>query len=52
MTDEELAADRRPEELTKAAINDVMEKIRPQFCGLLPEVPHPRRAGAELRGGR
>ena len=31
MTDEELAADRRPEELSKAAINDVMEKIRPKF---------------------
>ena len=52
MTDEELAADRRPEELSKAAINDVMEKIRPQVLRLLPEVPHPRRAGAELRRGR
>jgi hypothetical protein len=31
MTDEQLAADRRPEELSKAAINDVMEKIRPKF---------------------
>src|SRR5579862_9444978 len=31
MSDEELAADKRPEELSKAAINDVMEKIRPRF---------------------
>ncbi len=31
MSDEELAADKRPEELSKAAINEVMEKIRPQF---------------------
>jgi hypothetical protein len=31
MTDEELAADRRPDELSKVAINDVMEKIRPRF---------------------
>ncbi|HEY4392529.1 MAG TPA: hypothetical protein VGP64_00630 [Polyangia bacterium] len=31
MSDDELAADKRPEELTKAAINEVMEKIRPQF---------------------
>ena len=31
MSDEELAADRRPDELSKAAINDVMEKVRPKF---------------------
>ena len=31
MTDDELAADRRPEELSKAAINEVMEKVRPRF---------------------
>jgi hypothetical protein len=31
MSDDELAADKRPDELPKAAINEVMEKIRPQF---------------------
>jgi hypothetical protein len=31
MSDDELAADKRPEELSKAAINDVMEKVRPKF---------------------
>ena len=31
MSDEELAADKRPEELSKATINETMEKIRPSF---------------------
>jgi hypothetical protein len=31
MSDAELAADKRPEELSKAAINETMEKIRPKF---------------------
>jgi hypothetical protein len=33
MSDEELAADKRPEELSKAAINEAMEKTRPKFYG-------------------
>ncbi len=33
MSEEELAADQRPEELSKATINEMMEKIRPQFYG-------------------
>ncbi|HEY6476014.1 MAG TPA: hypothetical protein VI456_05490 [Polyangia bacterium] len=31
MSEAELAADQRPEELSKAAINEVMEKVRPQL---------------------
>ncbi|HVV50064.1 MAG TPA: hypothetical protein VHO06_10430, partial [Polyangia bacterium] len=33
MSDAELNADQRPEELSKSAINDVMEKIGPRFYG-------------------
>jgi hypothetical protein len=31
MSDDELAADKRPEELSKAVINEAMEKVRPKF---------------------